>query len=418
MKYFKLIAIFFAAFLYSNSYAQMKLTFLNQAWVRYTDNNPGSLVDGSGQANTFDIGLRRTRMQYYGNISPKVFVYTQVGLNNLAYNSVRKQGVFLHDACAEYSVLENKLSVGTGLTGWNGLSRYAAPGVGSILSLDAPLYQQYTNDVNDQFVRKFSLYFKGKFGKLDYRMIISKPMSVDKASVQIPNLHSDAEFAKGPAHLTYHGYFMFQMKDQESNQTAYNTGCYLGKKDVFNIGLGAVYQKNALWYSVSDTVYHSLFLANLDFFYDHPINKEKNTAITSYLAFQYSDYGKNYLRNIGPMNPTNGISQTSILNGSGNNVPLIGTGETVFFQFGALLPKSWLKVGQLQPYICSQVSNFSKIGQPIAIYNLGLNCLIDGHRSKLSLDIQNRPVIEAISNGVNQTNTRKNMIVLQYQINI
>jgi len=415
MKKTSLIVLVIGCFIHP-SLAQMKLTFLNQTWVRFTDNNPGSMEFSTPKNQTFDIGLRRTRMQYYGTITPRVFVYTQVGLNNLAFNSTRKQGIFLHDACAEYVILEKKLSVGSGLTAWNGLSRYASPSIGSILSLDVPLYQQFTNDVSDQFVRKYSIYLKGKLGRLDYRIIASKPMSIEKAAGVKP-INENAEFASVPANIMLHGYMMLQTKDQESNQTPYNVGTYLGKKDVLNFGVGAVYQKNAMWYLTTDTLFHSLFLVSMDFFLDKPINRDKQTAITAYAALQYSDYGKNYLRSVGPMNPSTSSNNPTVLNGPGNNLPIIGTGTTVFTQLGALLPKNWLQCGQLQPYVCSQISNFERAGKVVGIYNFGFNLLLDGQRAKLSLDLQNRPILN-VSNVNGQQFGRKNMFVLQYQINI
>ena len=79
----------------------IKATFLNQTWVRWTQNNPGTLVDGYLEDNTFDIGLRRTRIQLFGKISDRVFVYTQFGTNNLSYIGERKQGLFFHDAIGD-----------------------------------------------------------------------------------------------------------------------------------------------------------------------------------------------------------------------------------------------------------------------------------------------------------------------------
>lgn len=398
--------------------AQMKVTFLNQTWIRYTDNNPGSTLFDSPVDHTFDIGLRRTRMQFFGPVAPRVFVYGQVGLNNLSFNGTRKQGVFLHDATAEYEAIDNKLSIGSGLTAWNGLARYAAPSIGTLLALDAPLYQQFTNDVSDQFVRKFSIYAKGKLGSLDYRLIASKPMAIQKASVAVPGISSDADFSTQPANMMYHGYAAYQFKDQEKNTTAYQTGTYLGAKNILNLGIGGVYQKNALWYLSTDTVFADLKLINVDFFMDRPLSDRNNSVLTVYAAAQYSNYGKNYIRNIGVMNPVTGNNNAANLNGSGNSVALIGTGVTYYTQVGYLMPQNILKDrGKLQPYIAIQCSDFQKYDKLLTTTNFGINWLIDGHKAKLSFDVQNRPVLIANS-GVSPTVLRKNMYVLQYQISI
>jgi hypothetical protein len=129
----------------------LKATFTGQVWMRFNESNPGTTVNGFSKPETYDIGLRRVRSQIFGKISDKVFVYTQIGINNFDYNSARKPGIFFHDVVTEYYVTPRALQIGAGLTAWTGFARYSSPGVASILGYDAPLYQQSTNDVNDQF---------------------------------------------------------------------------------------------------------------------------------------------------------------------------------------------------------------------------------------------------------------------------
>lgn len=63
----------------------VKATFLNQTWLRYNRSNPGTMVLGDPADQTFDIGLRRTRIQLYGQLTDHVFFYTQFGQNNFNY---------------------------------------------------------------------------------------------------------------------------------------------------------------------------------------------------------------------------------------------------------------------------------------------------------------------------------------------
>src|SRR6266704_3145330 len=65
----------------------IKATFLNQTWFRYADYNPGSTVLGSPTSNGFDIGLRRTRFQLYGQLTDHVTFYFQMGQNNFNFLS-------------------------------------------------------------------------------------------------------------------------------------------------------------------------------------------------------------------------------------------------------------------------------------------------------------------------------------------
>lgn len=400
----------------------VKATFLNQVWVRHTWNNPGTTIDGYERNTVFDIGLRRTRFQLYGQLSDRLFFYTQVGQNNLTFSGQRKQGLFIHDALGELRIAGDQLSIGTGLTGWSGLSRYASPSVGSILSLDAPLYQQATNDINDQFLRKYSIYAKGKLGILDYRLAITKPMTIAASAVPDPGLSENAEFSRLPPELQYQVYVMFQFLDRESNLTPYTTGTYLGMKNVFNVGLGFIFQKDAMWKYRENTQiaeFSDLMLFAIDFFYDHPLNRNKGNAITAYLSVSSNDYGKNYVRNLGVMNPANGVRSTGSFNGPGNAFPMTGTGDAFYGQLGYLMNSNLLgDWGTLQPYVTSQVARMDRLDELMVMYELGCNWLVDRKHTKISVNYQSRPVYDNNGTAELQVVDRLGMMVLQMQVNI
>ncbi len=396
----------------------IKATFTAQVWMRYNESNPGTTVNGFDKPQTYDIGLRRVRSQIYGKITDKVFFYTQIGINNFDYNSARKPGIFFHDVVTEYYVTPRALQIGAGLTAWTGFLRYSAPSVASILSYDAPLYQQSTNDINDQFLRKFSIYAKGKLGKMDYRFIIANPMLVDPTITTVKPISVNSDFSYKPPQLQSSGYVMYQFWDEESNLIPYMAGNYLGKKNVFNIGAGFQYQPDAMWHygsaTIKDTIMQNMLNYGVDVFLDHPVG-DKGSAITAYAAASYSDYGKNYVRNNGAMNPAPGTGTS--FNGGGSAFPMVGTGTTYFGQVGYLLPKSFLgdKNGQLQPYADLTLSQFDRLHDNVVMWDAGVNWLIEGHRSKFTLNYQNRPVF---TNNDLKESTRKGMVILQFQIAI
>jgi hypothetical protein len=162
----------------------LKWTFLNQVWLRYNDSNPGTTVMGEPADQTFDIGLRRTRIQFYGQLTDHVFFYTQFGQNNFNFLSQnggnRKMQVFFHDALGEYKVWKDndKLKLGGGLTIANGLSRFSQPSISTIMTMDVPVFAQATVDQTDEFSRKLSVYARGQLGKFDYRVILSDPFPI------------------------------------------------------------------------------------------------------------------------------------------------------------------------------------------------------------------------------------------------
>ncbi|GAB2491147.1 hypothetical protein [Algoriphagus taiwanensis] len=404
----------------------VKGTGLGQIWVRYTDLNPGSTVFGTPKDEVFDVGLRRVRYQVMGQITDQVFVYTQFGINSFGSLSGRKPGLFLHDVTAEYALIPGKLSLGAGLHGWNGTVRYSSSSVGSILGLDLPYIEESTNDLTDQFVRKLGVFAKGQLGKLDYRISASNPFPIQTALSPVPTLPEDvsqiAYYSKSAPAINYQGYFFWQFLDKESNQLPYMTGTYLGKKRVFNIGGGFSTQDHAVEYreSVGEPVIQQASRQfGLDVFYDTPIDKEKGTALTAYAAWIDYDFGPNYLRAAGAMNPANGINEQGTFNGPGNNIPLIGTGKVYYTQFGYLMKKDLLgKLGTLQPYGQFTLSDYERVETPISTYAIGINWLQAGHRSKLSLDYQSRPIlVEGTGEKLvlDSANPRKGMWVMQYQ---
>ena len=95
----------------------IQVTFLNQLWLRYNDSNPGTSVQGTDKPSTFDVSLRRTRIQLFGQLTDRVFFYAQFGQNNLNYLSARKTGTFFHDVTGEYAVVPGHLSLGGGANG-------------------------------------------------------------------------------------------------------------------------------------------------------------------------------------------------------------------------------------------------------------------------------------------------------------
>src|SRR5260221_1841157 len=84
----------------------IKATFLSQIWFRGNQSNPGTSVLGAPTGQTFDIGLRRTPVQLYGQLTDHVLFYFQFRQNNFNYltqNAGNPQfEVFFHDALGEY----------------------------------------------------------------------------------------------------------------------------------------------------------------------------------------------------------------------------------------------------------------------------------------------------------------------------
>lgn len=394
----------------------VKFTFLTQAWLRSADYNPGTTINGMPKSSGTDIGIRRYRVQLFGQLTDRVFAYSQFGENNFNNISDRKQGFFVHDAYGEYAIDKEMLSVGIGLSGWSGLTRFASPSAGSILGIDAPLYQQTTNDATDQFLRKLSVFAKGKIGRLDYRVLMAQPMAIQKSVGYdaVNNIGQASRFSAIPPKMQYNGYFSYQFKDRESNLTPYATGTYLGKKRVFNIGAGFIYQKNAMWRlneTTTDTIHENLVQLAADVYYDAPVGS-RGQALSIYGSITHSDFGKNYLRNGGAMNPANGNSNTSILSGGGTAFPMYGTGVVVYAQAGYKFRDNLVGKTTFMPYVSLQYADYERLNEGMAFFDAGVNWLLAGHASKLTVSYQDRPVYNVAGDNTG----RRGAVVAQYQV--
>jgi hypothetical protein len=407
----------------------LKFTLLNQLWLRQTETNPGTLVMGDPASNTFDIGLRRTRFQFYGQLTDHVSFYFQYGMNNFNFLSQnggnRKLQAFFHDALLEYKVNKTNdlLILGGGLTIANGLSRFSQPSIGTIMTMDVPVFAQATVDQTDEFSRKLSIFARGQIGRLDYRVVLSDPFPITtNGTIPTPALFANsanASFAQVGHDLQYQGFFMWNFFDKESHVTPYMTGTYLGKKKVFNLEAGFIRQRNAMWTgNGSSSTFHDMRLWSVAAFYDAPVNAEKGTALSAYLGYFDYNFGPGYLRYNGIMNPANGSFPIGMPpNSQGNAYPMFGTGQVVYAQAGYLFKRDLLGEGHgtLMPYASITSANYERFDKPMVVWDIGLNWFLKGHNSKFTLDYQQRPVYTPNGNDFASAGTRGQW-VLQYQI--
>ena len=392
-----------------------------QFWMRGTENNPGSITSEEPQASTFDISIRRFRLGIQAQLSEKLFVYSQVGINNLNYLSPRGTSTDLLDAYAEYKLSE-ELGVGAGKTAWTGLSRYSAPNTSKLVSHDIVLLALPTSDETNDLIRKLSVYAKGKLGRLDYRIVYSKPFSPRNSPNFNPELTENiAKFTDKSIGNIYSGYFKWAFLDSESNDIPFSDGSYLGRKKIFNIGIGAEFQNKALAsLQNGETQFHDMALLAADIFIDLPFNQNKTTVLTSYLGYFNYDFGPNYIRNTGVNNPIISINpDQASFNGPGNAYPVVGTGNSFYAQIGYLFPYlgTTEKYGRLQSYISYQYSNFEFLSDPMTTFDLGVNWYLKGHLSKFTLNMQSRPIYNETSEGFTSED-RKWSAILQYIIRL
>lgn len=398
-----------------NGSQYLKINVWMQTWFRTIENNPGTAVNNDPQDWTLDAGIRRMRIQMYGQMSPRFLLMLQMGMNNQSFatgggsgtganGAGKKAPFFFHDAYGQFNVLYEKdpvtkkennfsLAIGAGLHSWNGVSRLTNASTISLLTADAPVFNWPTVEISDQFTRQFGVFAKGNISRLAYRVSINKPFMTSlnpaEGGAAVDNNRGNQ--------VAYNGYFDWQFLDQEEIPNAFFAGSYYGKKRVFNIGAGFQHNPHGTMSQPVKGQYesHAITTLGVDLFYDAAIGApSKEMAFTLYSAWYHYDFGPGYLRTSGVMNPGTAdttYTGTKALDGYGNNRILMGTGDIWYTQTAFILPRFSKKL-HIQPYIAYSYKNLEALQQPGHYYNLGTNLLFDGNRAKLSLEYGSRPL--------------------------
>lgn len=386
-----------------------------ELWARYAQLNPGSMVNNDAKSDVSDLSLRRVRVKMTYKPTEKLMFVLQGGTTNVNVNAKGSNYFDLLDAYAEYA-FNDKIAVGAGRSTWRGLSRFTTGPLNTLL-YDLPAYATSNAGATDYTVRELSAYIKGQLGKFDYRLVVADPYTMATAEPK-PNVST---FSKNSPHKDFSGYFRYAFLDTENISTPFNSGTYAGKKKVLSLGAGFDYIHNAMWHQdvAKNTVNDDMKSVAVDLFYDTPLNKEKGTSVSAYAMAMHNDYGPNYVRYVGTNNPATSVDASlASLNGAGNAMPVIGTGNTYYLQLGGTLPylNKEKKDLQLQPAVGVQLSDLKGLHDNAVIYDAGISLLMNGMSSRFTFDAQNRPVFtpDAANNAV--VSDRKWQFVLKYRI--
>lgn len=416
-----------------SSYAGMLM--VNQIWTRYIWNNPD--VNGVEQYSDMDLGIRRSRLIFYTSLMDRVFIYTQIGADNLTYQSKQNPAIHLYNAETEFIFLKDKFHLGFGLNTWNGISRYSNNKLLEFLVVDNPGFAYPVGGTFDRFGRQLGIYAKGTLDKLHYRISLVKPFEngIDSVSTPVTTERINENFA-------VKGYFEWQFFDKENTLFPYMTMNNLGRSKMLNVGAGFYYHPEAMlveaekdlstvdpWIAAllissgnSDKLpnyadyYPSqisdIFLAAVDVFLDVPT--KNNGAITSYLGYYYNFFGPNYLRSMGKMNVSKMSPELALPQGIGNSEWEVGTGHIVRGEFGYLLPGKGLK-NRFQPYGAFSFKKFEALDEASVQFDAGINWLMYGHNLKWTLQYSSRPIYTEVEELQLWTSS-KGQLILQTQI--
>lgn len=386
-----------------------------ELWARYAQLNPGSLINNEAKSEVSDLSLRRVRVKMTYKPTEKLMFVLQGGTTNVNMNAKASNYFDLLDAYAEYS-FNDKIAFGAGRSTWRGLSRFSTGPLNTLL-YDLPAYATSNAGATDYTVRELGAYIKGQLGKFDYRLVVADPYTMSTSDPKV----NVASFSKNSPNKDFSGYFRYAFLDKENISTPFNSGTYVGKKNVLSLGAGFDYIHDAMWHQDinKNTINDDMKSFAVDLFYDAPFNKEKGTSISAYGMAMHNHYGPNYVRYVGTNNPATSVDITQAsLNGAGNAMPVIGTGNTYYVQFGGTLPylNKEKKNLQLQPAVGMQLSNLKGLHDNAVIYDAGISLLMNGMSSRLTFDAQNRPVFTGDPSNNAVVSDRQWQFVLKYRI--
>jgi len=125
------------------------------------------------------------------------------------------------------------------------------------------------------------------------------------------------------------------------------------------------------------------------------------------------------LRNIGANNAADGV-QNGSFNGTGNSFPAVGTGSIWYSQLAYRFQlRNFIKgIESVQPYFTIQNADYERLNENMIMMDYGINIIMNGHDSKLTIGIQDRPIFDYDSSNNLTVLQRKFMGVIQYQVKL
>ncbi|MGU3375308.1 porin [Chryseobacterium sp. M5A1_1a] len=414
----------------------LKFGISSQIWLRSIDNNPGTAVNGVPQDQTYDAGIRRMRLIIQSQVTPFYSVFLQMGINNQSFNSGggtgtgnsgagKKSPFFIHDAYNELAIIprnnfqtgkpnKNNLYIGAGLHSWNGVSRLTNASTTKMLAGDIPVFNFPTIEIADQFARQLGIFVHGELDRINYRFSVNKPFATNLK----PTVGGAAVDNNQSGKLSYSGYAFYQFFNKEVTVTSFLPGNNLAAKKMLNVGAGFYTNKDATQSQPSENNFesHNTSIFGADVYTELPLgNKKKEMGLTLYSVFYRYNYGPDYMRISGLLNPGTAdplFTGQKALEGPGNNRVLMGTGNIWFSQVGFVLPK-FSTVLKVQPFFNYALKDMKALNQNGSYYDIGANLYLYGQNARIVAQYSSRPLYDITSKKVFD---RKGEFLLSFQI--
>lgn len=371
----------------------VRFILLTQFWVRTSELNPGSEVNGQPTQVNTDFVLRRARLLTYAQVTNDLLALFHVGVSSQSFRQLDSE-LELYDAYVDQRVIGASsftLHAGAGLHSWQGFSRAASASALTLLPLDVALVAFPTVNATDKFGRRLGVFIKGAVvDRLRYHWAVTRPFNRGADFYGVPTPGGSTLFNAEANTFSTGGYLEWQFFDLESDLLPFRQGSYHGTKRVLNLGVGYSFHPGAM-VRVAPSGARQTYANHVigaDYFMELPRTFYDRGTLTTYWSYTYQDMGPDYVRHLGIANIADPGVGTS-LSGGGNAAPVSGTGHHIYGELGYLFD---LPIGGLQPYGVTSVSMFEAYRGPSPSFGGGLNYLVMGHHMKLTLHYQARPI--------------------------
>lgn len=196
-----------------------------------------------------------------------------------------------------------------------------------MLGLDVFLFFFYFVNQIDYLGCNLGIWVKGQVGNWDYCVVMNNLIKYDSGDFGVY-----VDWANICLCLCWFFYFKYQFVDYEGNGL-FGVGIYLGKKKIFNLGVGFVWQFCVMWMgSVLSFDYYDMFYFVVDLYVEWLVFKGIVDVFMVYFGFFNYDFGLGYLCNLGVNNFVIGLLLSEVsFNGIGVVFLMIGIGQVLFW---------------------------------------------------------------------------------------
>jgi len=364
---------------YKDGDASLSVGFWGQTWVQ-TVSDYDTDDDTVWDESLTDFMVRRAYFNIKGEVNPSISMFVHYAADRLGQEGLDSpgkglgSGLALRDGWVNYKVADNDFMIQIGRMYIPFTRNYGTTSTKNLLTTELNWGQGgirsgifYPSNIG----RDDSITLWGSVidDKLQYRLMIGEGV--------------ESKTTNPDDNLRYAGRLSYNVFDTETGW--FNSGTYLGKKNILAIGIGADTQESLMLGGTEKEDYQGM---TADVHYDRPLGCGVLTVQASYIDIE---------------NAVNGVTWTNLSAGDDGSIISLMAGYFCECKIGP---------GQLQPFLHYSLidsdENDALTGMEedsTTVYGLGLNYYLKGAANKLTAEVTMIDQEEEIENTAMQNHT-------------